>query len=97
LLKDALAITSDAFTSSVTHDIGFEYVDGVDSSDVPQDADYFFNDLANTAARTRANNTGVRPVVLPKDAYVIATVAGADHASAGCLDLLIEVDLNGAP
>ena len=40
-LHDALAIVSDAFTALTTADIGFAYVDGVDDTDVPQDADYF--------------------------------------------------------
>jgi hypothetical protein len=95
-LDDALAIVSDAFTASVTHKIGFAYADGVDDTDVPQDDDYFFAALANTAARTRAANVAVKPVVLPKDAYLIATVAGADHASAGRLDLLVYGELKGA-
>lgn len=88
-LDDALAIISDAFTATITGDVGFEYVDGVDDTAVPQDADYFFNDLAVTAGRTRANNTAVVPVTLPKDAYLIWTNAVAAHASVGRLDLLI--------
>lgn len=90
-LDDALAIVSDAFASSTTAKIGFAYVDGVDSSAVPQDDDYFFSaGLAiNAAGRTRMTNTGVRPVTLPKDAYVIVTHAGANHSAAGQLDLLV--------
>jgi hypothetical protein len=95
-LDDALAVLSDAFTTSVTHKIGFEYVDGVDDSAVPQDDDYFYAALAGTVGRTRAANTAVKPVVLPKDAYLIATVGGADHASAGRLDLLVYGELLGA-
>lgn len=97
LVHDALAIVSDAFTASVTHNIGFEYVDGVDDTDVPQDADYFFASLSNAVGRTRANNTGVRPVKLPKDAWLVAVVGGAAHASLGLLDLVIEGELRGAP
>ena len=96
LLVDALAIVSDAFTASVTYDVGFEYVDGVDDADVPQDADYFFSALAGTAGRTRADNTAVKPVVLPKDAYLIATTGGASNASAGRLDIAVEGVLKGA-
>lgn len=96
-LIDALAIVSDAFTASVTFDIGFAYVDGVDDTAVPQDDNYFFDNLANSAGRTRANNTAVAPVKLPKDAWLIATVAGADNASAGVLDIVVETILNGAP
>ncbi len=96
-IHDALAITSDAFTASVTHNIGFEYVDGADDASVPQDADYFFTALSNAAGRTRANNTAVRPIKLPKDAWLVAVVAGAAHASVGVLDIVIEGELRGAP
>lgn len=89
-LDDALAIVSDAFTATITGDLGFEYVDGVDSTDVPQDADYFLADLnAAAVGRTRANNTAVKPVVLPKDAYLIWTNQVAAHASVGRADFLI--------
>jgi hypothetical protein len=95
-IHDALAIVSDAFTASVTFKVGFEYVDGVDSTTVPQDDDYFFAALANTAQRTTANNLAVRPVKLPKDAYLILTCAGANNASIGILDLIVEGELKGA-
>lgn len=89
-LDDALAIISDAFTATITGDLGFEYVDGVDDATVPQDADYFLADLnAAAVGRTRANNTGVKPVVLPKDAYLIWTNQVAAHASVGRADFLI--------
>lgn len=98
-LHDALAIVSDAFTASTTAKIGFAYVDGVDSTAVPQDDDYFFvaGLAVNAVGRTRATNTGVAPLTLPKDAYVILTNAGAAHASVGILDLLVECVLVGAP
>lgn len=90
-LHDCLSICSDAFTASITHKLGFQYVDGVDVTAVPQDDDYFYAALAATVGRTLANNTAVRPVVLPKDAYLILTVnaATADHASAGIYDFII--------
>lgn len=98
-LHDALAIVSDAFAASTTAKIGFAYVDGVDSTSVPQDDDYFFAAglATNAAGRTRSTNTGVAPVTLPKDAYVILTNAGANHSAAGVLDLLVECVLVGAP
>lgn len=98
-LHDALLIVSDAFTAASTAKIGFAYVDGVDSTAVPQDDDYFIvagTSLAS-AGRTRANNTAVAPVTLPKDAYVILTNAGAAQAAVGVLDLLVECVLVGAP
>lgn len=95
-LHDALAIVSDAFTAATTADIGFEYVDGVDSTAVPQDADYFFAALSTAAAgRTRASNTAVAPVRLPKDAYLIVTRKAAADASAGILDVIVEGILDG--
>lgn len=90
-LHDALAIVSDAFTALTTAKIGFAYVDGVDDASVPQDDDYFFAALATSSAgRTSANNTAVRPVRLPKDAYLILTRAGAADASVGVMDLIVE-------
>ena len=97
-LDDSLAIVSNAFTALSTAKVGFAYVDGDDDTAVPQDDDYFNAALAlNAAGRTRANNTAVRPVTLPKDAYVILTIAGANLAEAGQLDLLVEGVLTGAP
>ena len=90
-LIDCLSICSDAFTVGATHKLGFQYVDGVDSSAVPQDDDYFYAALAATVGRTPANNTASRPVVLPKDCYLILTVnaATADHAAVGIYDFVI--------
>lgn len=87
---DYLLNISDAFTASSTFKIGFAYVDGVDSTAVPQDDDYFC--AATTAATTavlKKTNTAVRPVTLPKDAYLIITNAGAAQAAAGVADILV--------
>lgn len=88
-IMDATVAISDAFAASTTADIGFAYVDGVDSTDVPQDADYFFAAQSTaTAARARMA-TAVAPVRLPKDAYVILTRKGAADSAAGVLDLIV--------
>jgi len=90
-LHDGLAIVSDLFNATSTAKIGFAYVDGVDSTTVPQDDDYFFAALALSAAgRTRANNTAVAPVILPKDAYLNLVLAAADLSAAGVLDMIVE-------
>lgn len=95
-IQDSLAIISDAFTASTVLKLGFAYVDGVDSTAVPQDDDYFHAALAlSTAGRTRQNNTAVVPVTLPKDAYLVGVSSGAAHASAGVLDILIYGVQNG--
>lgn len=97
-LTDCLAIVSDAFAASQTIKVGFRYVDGVDSTAVPQDADYFFAALALSAVgRTRANNTAVAPLTLPKDAYLVVDLDGAAMSVAGVLDLLVEGVIAGAP
>lgn len=97
-LHDALAIVSDAFTAVSTAKIGFAYVDGVDSTAVPQDDDYFFAALAyNAVGRTRAANTAVAPVTLPKDAYLIVTNGGAAQAAAGIMDVIVEGIHKGTP
>ena len=100
-LHDALVLVAIAFTASVTAKLGFEYVDGVDDTQaaadaqsrpyVPQDDDYFGAAFAlNAAGRYRANNVTVRPVTLPKDAWLILTIGGANNAKAAAADFLIE-------
>ena len=97
-LIDALFIVSDAFTALVTADIGFEYVDGVDSTAVPQDADYFGTAIAlHTQGRYPADNAAVSVVTLPKDAYLILTTGGANCAAVGVADIVIKGVLTGAP
>jgi len=97
-LSDALAIIPAAFTALTTAKLGYEYVDGVDDADVPQDDDYFFSALDTASAgRTRMGNDGVVPVTLPKDAYLVLTVGGADHASAGHLVVDVLAAMVGRP
>lgn len=92
LLTGALALISDAFAASTTYKLGFQYADGVDSTTVPQDDDYFIvaGTSSASAARTAANNTAVRPVKLPKDAYLILTRAGAADSAVGVLDVVVD-------
>lgn len=96
-LQDAQAIVSTTFSASVTGSLGFAYEDGVDSTAVPQDAAYFLSAQAlSSTGRFRAN-TAKAPVTLPKDAYLILTTGGAANAKASKLDVLVEVELVGAP
>lgn len=95
-LYDSLAIVSTAFTASVTGSFGFAYVDGVDDTAVPQDADYFGAAVAiNTAGRYAASNTAVKPVTLPKEAYLTMTTGGAANAKAAALTFLLHGELVG--
>lgn len=95
-LLDSMAIISDAFTAASTADIGFQYVDGVDVTAVPQDDNYFHDNLALDAAATTRKTVVTQPVILPKDAYVIVTIAGADLAAVGVLDLVLNGQVVGA-
>lgn len=90
-LIDATVLISDGSTAGITYNLGFAYVDGVDVTTVPQDADYFVtgSTSAATAVRQVANNTGVRPVTLPKDAYLIWTNAVNAHASVCVVDVVV--------
>jgi len=96
-LSDAMVIISDASAASVTYKLGFAYVDGVDVTAVPQDDDYFVvaGTAASTAIRQVANNTAVRPVTLPKDAYLIWTNAGAAHSATMNVDVVVQGTMVG--
>lgn len=96
-LDDALVIISDAFAATTTYKLGFAYADGVDVTAVPQDDDYFIvaGTASSSAARTAANNTAVRPVTLPKDAYLILTRAGAADSAVGIMDVVVKGQMVG--
>lgn len=97
-LQNAEAIISDAFAATTTCKIGFQYVDGVDSSSVPQNDAYFFAAGTSLASTARLVNTAtVAPVVLPKDAYLILTNGAANHSAAGVLDVIVTGQVVGAP
>jgi len=96
-LHDIVAIISDAFTASTTASIGFAYVDGVDSTTVPQSATYFASALATDSTGISRKTAVTAPVKLPKDAYLILTIGGAAHASAGILDIIVDGVWKGSP
>lgn len=95
-IHDTLQIVSNAFTATSTFDIGFAYVDGVDSSAVPQSANYFANDLATTVGVTR-KTAATAPVILPKDAYLTILNNTAAQAEAGVIDIVIDGIWTGIP
>ena len=95
VLEDAQVIVSKALTATVTGSLGFVYVDGVDSTEAPQDPAYFGAgiDLA-TVARVRA--TGAKaPVKLAKNAYLTLTIAGAANAKDGQVDVIVHGERMG--
>lgn len=96
-IADSQIIVSDAFSASVTANLGFEYVDGVDVTAVPQSATQFASAVALSSAARLRNATTNAPITLPKDAYLILTTGGANNAVVGILDVLIEGVLTGNP
>lgn len=97
VLQDAIATVSDAFTALTVGKLGFAYTDGVDSTEVPQDDDYFFGTATLTlhTAGTYRKVTSTAPVRLPKDANLVLISSGAAHASAGVADFRITGVLGG--
>ena len=95
LLEDAQVIVSTPMTASATGSLGFIYADGVDSTDVPQDAAYFGTGLnAATAGRIRTAGTKA-PVRLAKEAYLVWTQAGAANAKASRIDVIVHGERMG--
>lgn len=88
-LDDAQLIVSTAMTTATTGSLGFKYVDGVNDANVPEDAAYFGASLSlAAAARVRATGTKA-PVVLPKDAFLTLTTAGAANVKASRIDAIV--------
>lgn len=95
LLEDAQVIVSTPMTATATGSLGFIYADGVDSTDVPQDAAYFGTGLNSDAAgRIRTASTKA-PVRLAKEAYLVWTQAGAANAKASRIDVIVHGERMG--
>lgn len=96
-LADANIHVSDAFGAGVTIKLGIEYEDGEDSAKAPQSDDFVSSALALSAVGIVRKVGGKGPVPLPKDALLVATIAGADVAEAGGLVVSLFGELTGAP
>lgn len=94
-LIDMVRIISDAFAGSTTDKIGFAYVDGVDSTAVPQDDDYFSGATTSASTAITRKTALTAPVTLPKAAYLILTRAGAADSAVGIMDIVIIGILRG--
>ena len=89
LLEDAQVIVSTGMTATATGSLGFIYADGVDSTDVPQDAAYFGASL-NAAAAGRIRTAGTKaPVRLAKEAYLVWTQGVIANAKASRIDVIV--------
>lgn len=94
-LDDMSMLISTGMTATITGSLGFAYADGVDSTDVPQDAAYFGTGLnLATAARLRAAAAKAL-VTLPKPARLILTTAVAANAKVSKIEVLVTGELKG--
>ena len=89
LLQDAVATVSDAFTALTVGKLGFAYADGVDSTAVPQDDDFFGTGLTVATAGRLRNATTNTSVTLPKEAWLTLTTAVAANAKASELEIIV--------
>ncbi|QLI49507.1 structural protein [Pseudomonas phage vB_PaeM_USP_25] len=87
-LDDASVIVTTGMTATITGSLGFKYEDGVDSTEVPQDAAYFGSGI-DLAATGRKRATGSKLVTLPKPARLILTTAVAANAKASDIKVLV--------
>ena len=94
-LIDMYAVISNAFTTSTDFSIGFKYCDGTDVSAVPQDDDYFAAAADGGTAAVLRKTTTTKPLTIPKDAYIILTVATATLDEAGVIDIFIIGQIGG--
>lgn len=76
-----------ALGSGVTVDLGFEYANGEAGSNATQWL------AAAACTNAGANRSAAAPIVLPYDAYVIATIKGA--AATGQIDSVITYEFVG--
>jgi hypothetical protein len=93
-LDDASLFVTTGMTATVTGSLGFVYEDGVDSTEVPQDATYFLS-AADVATAGRLRAAGSKLVTLPKPARLVLTVGTANNAKASELHVVVTGELTG--
>lgn len=97
LIEDVQIIVSTAMSASVTGSLGLQYVDGVDSAALPQDPAYFGSGLVLNATGRLRTTSSKAPAKLPKEAYLVLTIAGAANAKASRLDVIVHGERFGNP
>jgi hypothetical protein len=94
-LYDSIMTVIGATNGSVTGKLGFEYVDGVDDSAVPEDDDFFNAAKSLASIAMFRKDVGTKPVKLPKEAWLILTIGGADINEASEIEVDIICELKG--
>lgn len=95
LLEDAQVIVSTGLTATTTGDLGFLYCDGVNDTDVPQDAAYFGSGLNGATAARLRTTVAKAPVRLPKEAFLVWTQGVVANAKAARLDFIVHGERMG--
>lgn len=93
-LEDATMFVTTGMTATITGSLGFVYEDGVDSTEVPQDAAYFGAGL-NLAAAGRVRASGTKLVTLPKPARLVLTTAVTANEKASAIKVVVHGELTG--
>ena len=88
-LVDSQVVVQNGLTTGVTGKLGFAYVDGVEGIAIQQDDDYFGTGLVLSAAARLRNVTANSAVILPKDANLTLTTAGAANAKASRVEVTV--------
>ena len=86
---DSQVVVKTAMTASVTGNLGFAYVDGVNDTSVSQDATYLGTALVLSAAARLRNVVAKTSVTLQKPAYLTLTVGGAKNVKASEVEITI--------
>ena len=94
-LDDATVLVTTGMTATITGSLGFVYEDGVNSTEVPQDAAYFGAGI-DLAAVGRKRASGSKLIKLPKPARLILTTAVAANAKVSDIKILVTGELLGA-
>lgn len=84
------AIVSNHFGAGVTASFGIAYVDGVDSTELPQSATYFGSGIVLSAVGEVPVPVKVKLAPLPKDAYLTMTITGAAVAESAYADVVVK-------
>lgn len=94
-LHDSMVNVTTALTAATTATLGFKYVDGANNTTVPEDDDYFGADLVVNATGRLRNATTNPSVRLPKDAYLVLKLGGANNAKSGRVEVTIDAAMEG--
>jgi len=86
---DSQVVINVGMTASVTGNLGFAYVDGVDDASAPQSATYFGSALNMATAGRLRNATSNKSVKLNKEAWLTLTTGGANNVKDSDIEITV--------